>query len=109
MKKSIFSAVFAFFVISACTPSTNNVAPSNTTPVDVTKVTALIEQKCTSCHSTKTTASNGIAYDSYDAMVKGARGINKTIVIQRSMPQGSVTMTKEERTLIKQWAEQVSK
>lgn len=109
MKKSIFSAVFVFFVISACTQSTNNVTPSNATPVDVTKVTALIEQKCASCHSTKTTASEGIAYDSYDDMVKGARGINKTVVIQRSMPRGSITMTEEERTLIKQWAEQVSK
>lgn len=109
MKKSFFLAVLGFFIISACTPSTNNVAPSNTTPVDIAKVTTLIEQKCTSCHSTKTTASEGIAYDSYDDMVKGVRGINKTVVIQRSMPRGSITMTEEERTLIKQWAEQVSK
>lgn len=109
MKKSVFSAISVFFIISACTQSTNNVAPVNTTPVDVTKVTALIEQKCSSCHSTKTTASEGIAYDSYDDMVKGVRGINKTVVIQRSMPRGSITMTEEERTLIKQWAEQVSK
>lgn len=107
MKRLVFLSVVGFFVVSSCTTSTN-VAPSNTVIIDTTKISSLITQKCSSCHSTKTKASDGVSYDSYDDMLKGVNGIKKTVVTQRSMPRGS-SMTEDEITLIKQWAEQVSK
>jgi uncharacterized membrane protein len=107
MKKSIFLSVVGFFIVASCTTSTS-VSPSNTVTVDTTKISSLITQKCSSCHSTKTKAADGVSYDSYDDMLKGVNGIKKTVVTQRSMPRGS-SMTEEEITLIKQWAEQVSK
>ena len=107
MKKVLFF-LGSLFIINACTTGTGT--QTTTIPsVDTQKITSLITQKCASCHSSKTSMKGRVKYDSYEDILSGVKGIKRTVVIQRSMPEVSSDLTEEERTLIGQWADQVSK
>lgn len=108
MKKVLFF-LSSLFIINACnTTGTTTQTPTNTI-VDTQKITSLITQKCAVCHSSKTSMKGRVKYDSYDDILSGVKGIKRTVVVQRSMPEVSSELTEEERTLIGQWADQVSK
>jgi len=112
MKKLLF--LTALFIISGCDNSLKISNPTiNPLPdsgeVNETKISNLITQRCTSCHSSKTVASDGIRFDSYQDMVSKARRIKREVVDFKSMPPNPSEITDEERALIGKWAEQQNK
>ena len=69
----------------------------------------IIEQRCNSCHSTKSTQAGfsaphvGLSYDIAGALENNADKVN-TQVMQKIMPLGNLTkMTDEEREKVSRW------
>lgn len=83
------------------------------TPVGYSAVHSIIQQRCTSCHSSRptdkiyTAPPNGVAYDRPEDVVKKKELIFQRVVATQSMPLNNKTnMTPEERDIIRCWIEQ---
>ncbi|MEI9809280.1 MAG: urate hydroxylase PuuD [Bacteroidota bacterium] len=88
--------------------------PSNAKCRDVSfaEVNTIIQQRCTSCHSSQptddiyTTAPNGVKYDTPQDIINKKELIMQRVVITKTMPQNNKTnMTPEERETIRCWIE----
>jgi uncharacterized membrane protein len=78
-----------------------------------TNVNAIIQQRCTTCHSSKPTDDvykappNGVVYDTPNDILKMKDKIMQRVVVTKTMPQNNKTgMTPEERDLLRCWIEQ---
>jgi uncharacterized membrane protein len=83
------------------------------TTVSFAAVNAIVQKRCTSCHSVKPTddvyktAPNGVKYDTPDDIVRKKDLIMQRVVVTMTMPQNNKTnITQEERDLIRCWIEQ---
>jgi uncharacterized membrane protein len=81
--------------------------------VSFAEINNIIQQRCTSCHSSKptddvyTAPPNGVVYDTPQDIVKKKDLIMQRVVITKTMPQNNKTnITPEERELIRCWIEQ---
>jgi uncharacterized membrane protein len=81
--------------------------------ISFTGINAIIQQRCTTCHSSKPTDDvykappNGVVYDTPNDIVKMKDKIMQRVVVTKTMPQNNKTsMTPEERDLIRCWIEQ---
>ncbi|MFN8672018.1 MAG: hypothetical protein U0457_08045 [Candidatus Sericytochromatia bacterium] len=70
----------------------------------------IITRKCSYCHSSSPDKSSGYSFapegfslDSTQDMINKAKSIKKETIIKRSMPINPVTMTEEEREIVKKW------
>jgi uncharacterized membrane protein len=84
--------------------------------ISFTEVNAIINQRCTPCHSSRPTDDiykappNGVVYDTPNDIVKLKDKIMQRVVITKTMPQNNKTgMTPEERDAIRCWIEQGAK
>jgi uncharacterized membrane protein len=84
--------------------------------VELSDVTAIVERRCTPCHSSEptqegfTAAPAGVRFDTAEQIVAQADAIRRQAVDSRAMPLGNVTgMTDEERELLGAWIEQGAK
>ena len=84
-----------------------------TSEVNITQVTAIINKRCVSCHSSKptddvyTAAPNGVVYDTPEDIARKKDLIMQRVVVTKTMPQNNKTnMTDQERDLIRCWIEQ---
>lgn len=82
-------------------------------PVAFQKVQAIIQQRCTTCHSTTPTddtftlAPAGVMFDTPEQIQSLAERIKVRAVLNQSMPLGNKTqMTAQERQLVGQWIEE---
>jgi uncharacterized membrane protein len=85
-------------------------APAAGSDTDVTKVTSVIQERCTVCHSAQpsspmfSTAPGGILLDTPQQMKQLAAKIHAQSVATQIMPLGNITqMTQEERDLLGAW------
>ncbi|MCP4437708.1 MAG: urate hydroxylase PuuD [Aureispira sp.] len=106
---SILMLLFAFWFTA---PESNNDAGSGDA-VPFAKVKAIMNQRCTPCHSEYNsddvfiTAQGGVKFDTPEEIVKFKDRILNRAVITKSMPQGNKTeMTDEERSLLEAWIAQ---
>jgi uncharacterized membrane protein len=84
----------------------DEVEPANTKPVNVETVVAILEQRCTTCHS-GASAPLGIRFETLEQVEARADDIRRQAVETRAMPPGNATgMTEEERTLLAAWLAQ---
>jgi len=81
--------------------------------ISFTGINAIIQQRCTACHSSRPTDDvykappNGVVYDTPNDIVKMKDKIMQRVVVTKTMPQNNKTgMTPEERDLIRCWIEQ---
>ncbi len=81
--------------------------------VSFAEVNSIIQNRCVSCHSAKTTdltytaAPNGVMYDTPQDIVKMKDKIMQRVVITKTMPQNNKTnITQKERDLIRCWIDQ---
>lgn len=81
--------------------------------ISMAEVNTIIQQRCTSCHSSRptddiyTAPPNGIIYDTPDDIVRLKDKILQRVVMTKTMPQNNKTnMTEEERDIIRCWIEQ---
>jgi uncharacterized membrane protein len=81
--------------------------------ISFTGINAIIQQRCTTCHSSKPTDDvykappNGVVYDTPNDIVKMKDKIMQRVVVTKTMPQNNKTsMTPEERDLLRCWIEQ---
>jgi len=77
------------------------------------KVSSVIEERCTVCHSAKptsplfSTAPAGVMFDTPEQIQQMAAKIHAQTVASQIMPLGNITqMTQEERDLLASWIEQ---
>ena len=77
---------------------------------DFAQVSAVIEQRCASCHAAKPTypgfasAPANVVLDTPEAIVRHAQSIHQQTVVSRAMPIGNLTqITEDERALIDRW------
>lgn len=77
------------------------------------EVNAIIQKRCTSCHSSKPTDDvykappNGVMYDTPDDIVKKKDLILQRVVMTKTMPLNNKTnITQKERDIIRCWIEQ---
>ena len=83
------------------------------TKIEFSEVNAIIQARCTSCHSSKPTDDvykappNGVMYDTPDDIAKKKDLIMQRVVVTKTMPQNNKTnMTDKERDIIRCWIEQ---
>ncbi|MEK7433096.1 MAG: hypothetical protein AABZ74_08195 [Cyanobacteriota bacterium] len=83
--------------------------------LEIKDAPALIERKCSYCHSLTpdkssgySSPADGFVIGSLADMINKAQKIKKETVLKRSMPINPISMTEEERQLIAQWADQQS-
>jgi uncharacterized membrane protein len=83
------------------------------TPVEFSDVTAIVERRCTPCHSSEptqegfTAAPAGVRFDTAEQIAAQADAIRRQAVDSRAMPLGNATgMTDEERERLGAWIEQ---
>lgn len=81
--------------------------------VNFTQIYQIINDRCTSCHSSKptdevwTAPPNGVVYDTPQDITKLTDKIMQRVVVTKTMPQNNKTeMTPEERELIRCWINQ---
>lgn len=81
--------------------------------ISFAQVNAIINTRCTTCHSSKPTDDlykappNGVVYDTPNDIVKLKEKIMQRVVVTKTMPQNNKTgMTPEERDAIRCWIEQ---
>ena len=81
--------------------------------ISFAQVNAIINTRCTPCHSSKPTDDlykappNGVVYDTPNDIVKLKEKIMQRVVVTKTMPQNNKTgMTPEERDAIRCWIEQ---
>jgi uncharacterized membrane protein len=81
--------------------------------IDFSEVNAIIQNRCTPCHSSKPTDDvykappNGVMYDTPDDIVKKKDLIMQRVVVTKTMPQNNKTnITQKERDIIRCWIEQ---
>jgi uncharacterized membrane protein len=84
-----------------------------TSPVSVSQVNQVVQQRCVSCHSARPTdevfrtAPNGVVLDAPADIIRLQDRIMQRVVITRTMPQNNKTqMTEAERDLVRCWIEQ---
>jgi uncharacterized membrane protein len=84
--------------------------------VSFVEINAIIQQRCTSCHSSRPTDNiytappNGVVYDTPNDIVKKKELIMQRVVLTKTMPQNNKTnMTPEEREKVRCWIEQGAK
>lgn len=84
-----------------------------TSSVSMAEVTAIINKRCVSCHSSSPTddvykvAPNGVVYDTPEDIVRKKDLIMQRVVITKTMPQNNKTnITQKERDMIRCWIEQ---
>ncbi|RYG52506.1 MAG: hypothetical protein EOO01_06430, partial [Chitinophagaceae bacterium] len=89
-------------------------AEACTAAVSIEEVNTIIQNRCISCHSTKTTddfytaAPNGIVYDTPADIIKMKDRILQRAVLTKTMPLNNKTnMTDAERDKIRCWIEQM--
>ena len=90
-------------------PQSESVA--GTAPVQFAQVAAIVDQRCTACHSQHPTqvdaAPRGIKLDTPEEIKAQATGIEQQAVQTQAMPLGNVTgMTQSERDLLGRWIAQ---
>jgi len=112
------AAALLAVVVTAATPrikSSAAVAAGNVNAVTTTAATAVIQQRCSSCHASTPThdgfqaAPNGIVFDTEQDIIRHAAAIYQQSVVTKVMPIGNLTgMTEEERALIGRWFQQVN-
>jgi uncharacterized membrane protein len=97
----------------AIEPDDRAAASEDGARVGVAEVTAIVEQRCTPCHSSEptqdgfTAAPAGVRFDTSEQIVAQADAIRRQAVDSRAMPLGNVTgMTDDERELLGAWIEQ---
>jgi uncharacterized membrane protein len=85
-------------------------------PVEFARVQAIVEQRCTPCHSVNptddsfSTAPQGVTFDTPGQIAAQAEAIEEQAVRTRAMPLGNTTgMTDEERELLGDWISQGAK
>ena len=107
---SILVILSATFISAPAKPGQCNTA------INFTEINAIINKRCTSCHSSKptddvyTAPPNGIVYDTPADIVKLKDKIMQRVVITKTMPQNNKTnITLEEREIIRCWIEQGAK
>jgi uncharacterized membrane protein len=95
----------------AIAPATQRGSPSGET-VALAELKAVIDRRCTSCHSAKPTqegfqtAPKGFRLDSERLIRANAAFVYLQVVTQKIMPPGNITeMTDDERALVKRWFE----
>ena len=83
--------------------------------LEIKDAPALIERKCSYCHSLTpdkssgySSPADGFVIGSLSDMISKSQKIKKETVLKRSMPINPISMTEEERQLIAQWADQQS-
>lgn len=83
------------------------------TTIGFSEVNAIIQVRCTSCHSSSPTddvyktAPNGVMYDTPEDIVRKKDLIMQRVVLTKTMPQNNKTnMTQKERDVIRCWIEQ---
>jgi uncharacterized membrane protein len=75
-------------------------------PVPAEAVVAIVEQRCSTCHS-GVTAPLGIRFESFEQIEARSDDIERQAVLTRAMPPGNATgMTDEERDLLAAWVAQ---
>jgi uncharacterized membrane protein len=81
--------------------------------IEFSEVNAIIQNRCTPCHSSKPTDDvykappNGVMYDTPDDIVKKKDLIMQRVVVTKTMPQNNKTnITQNERDIIRCWIEQ---
>jgi uncharacterized membrane protein len=81
----------------------DEVEPANTKPVNVETVVAILERRCTTCHS-GASAPLGIRFETLEQVEARADDIRRQAVETRAMPPGNATgMTEDERRLLAAW------
>ena len=86
--------------------------PAGSAAVDTTRVMAVVQQRCATCHSDKptqpgfATAPAGVMLHTPELLRQHAARVYQQTVQLKSMPMGNLTnMTDEERSLVAQWYE----
>ncbi|MDB5253174.1 MAG: urate hydroxylase PuuD, partial [Flaviaesturariibacter sp.] len=89
-----------------------NPAACNAT-VTIAQVQAIVQKRCTACHSTRptddvfTAPPNGVVYETPADIARLKDKIMQRVVVTKTMPQNNKTgMTEEERNLVRCWIEQ---
>jgi uncharacterized membrane protein len=79
------------------------------TAVSFSKVQAVVEQHCVSCHGAQVQMKN-VRLDSADAIALNAANVYQQVVVTKQMPMGNATgLTDAERALIGQWFKEGAK
>ncbi|MDB5197479.1 MAG: urate hydroxylase PuuD [Flaviaesturariibacter sp.] len=81
--------------------------------ISMAEVNAIVQKRCTTCHSTKptddvfTAPPNGVVYETPQDIVRLKDKIMQRVVVTKTMPQNNKTgMTDEERKMVRCWIEQ---
>lgn len=81
--------------------------------IEFSEVSAIIQERCVSCHSSKPTDDvykappNGVMYDTPEDIVRKKDLIMQRVVITKTMPQNNKTnITQKERDILRCWIEQ---
>ena len=78
-------------------------ASADTSPVGLTQVQAILEQRCVSCHGAQVQMKN-VRLDSADAVLANAQNIYQQAVVLRQMPMNNATaITEQERLALGRW------
>ena len=91
---------------------TANPEGNSSQAVDIDTAFAIIQQRCTTCHSQKPTfagfasAPLGVVLDTQDKLLQQAARVYQSVVITRTMPLANLTKTTdEEREIVARWYE----
>jgi len=78
-------------------------ASADTSPVGLTQVQAILDQRCVSCHGAQVQMKN-VRLDSADAVLANAQNIYQQAVVLRQMPMNNATaITEQERLALGRW------
>jgi uncharacterized membrane protein len=84
-------------------PVTSVAISAGASAVLFSKVQAVVEQRCVSCHGVQMQMKN-VRLDSVDAIRLNAANMYQQVVVSKQMPMGNATgITEEERAVIGQW------
>ena len=105
-------SVLILFAAAFITAPANNPNECKT-QIGMAEVNAIVQKRCTQCHSTRPTDDvfrappNGVVYETPEDIVKLKDKIMQRVVVTKTMPQNNKTgMTEEERNIIRCWIEQ---
>ena len=111
------AAVLLVAVIAIAAPRAKTSAAANASDnaeVTMAAATAIIQERCSSCHASVPThagfqaAPNGIVFDTEQDIIRHAGAINQQSVLTNVMPIGNLTgMTDAVRDLIGRWFQQL--
>jgi uncharacterized membrane protein len=106
------AALLLIGLIVATAPKAPTVSPQGDTSraVDIDTAFAIIQQRCTTCHSHKPTfagfasAPLGVELDTQDKLLLQAERVYQSVVITRTMPLANLSkITDKEREIIARW------